>query len=150
MMPMSHGAFSETLDHAFRAALLLSGSAELAEEAVSRGIGGLDFSDAVEKVLVAKTVEFVIKRSDYPYRLQHALALLPHELRWLIHLAPVSRDCFLLRVLCRIPAASCAAILDLTIEEFEESLCDALWRSGVLGRSDLLAESDTSPKGAQK
>ena len=104
MAPISAPAISESLERAYCAALLLTGSAELAERALLRGIAGLEFGEDLEKTLVAKTVEFVIKRPDYGYRLERALALLPHhELRRLIHLAPDSRDCFLLRVLFGTP-----------------------------------------------
>ena len=151
MSPISATAISGTLERAFRAAYLLTGSAELAEMAVLNGIAGLELGDDLEKTLVAKTVEFVIKHPDYEYRLQRALALLPHhELRRLVHLAPKPRDSFLLRVLFGIASASCAAVLNLTIEEFEGSLSAALRRLPVLGRSDLVARSNTSNIGAQK
>ena len=151
MAPISAAAVSGTLAGAYRAALLLTGSAELAEIAVLNGIASLQTGDDVEETLVAKTVEFVIKHPDYEYRLQRALALLPHdELRRLVHLAPKPRDSFLLRVLFGIPSASCAVILNLTIEEFEGSLSAALRRLPVLGRSDLIARSNTSNTGAQK
>jgi hypothetical protein len=55
-------AISETLDHAFRAALMLTGSADLAENAVLDGIAGLESSEDVEKALVAKTIESVIRQ----------------------------------------------------------------------------------------
>src|SRR5688500_7115397 len=89
MMSISASAISETLDHAFRAALLLTGSADLAENAVLDGIAGLESSDNVETALVAKTIEFVIRqRADFPNQSEHTLALLPHELQRLILLAP--------------------------------------------------------------
>lgn len=151
MAPISATAISESLERAFSAAFLLTGTAEAAEIAVLNGIAGFDLGDDVEKTLVARTVEFVVKHPDYEDRLERALALLPHdELRRLIHLRPKSRDSFLLRVLFGIPSASCAAILNLTIEEFEGSLSAALRRLPVLGRSDLIARSNTSNTGAQK
>ena len=151
MAPISAAAVSGTLELAYRAALLLTGSAELAEITVLNGIASLEIGDDVEKTLVSKTVEFVIRRPDYEDRVKRALALLPHdELRRLIYLGPKSRDIFLLRVLFGIPSASCAAILNLTIEEFEGSLSAALRRLPVLGRSDLIARSNTSYTGAQK
>ena len=94
MMSISASAISKTLDHAFRAALLLTGSADLAENAVLDGIAGLESSGDVKKALVARTIDSVIRqRADFPNQLEHALALLPHELQQLILLAPVSRDC---------------------------------------------------------
>jgi hypothetical protein len=133
-MLISASAISETLGHAFRAAFLLTGTADLAEDAVLEGIAGLESADDVEKALVAKTIESVIRqRPDFPNQLEHALMILPDELQRLVLLAPVSRDCFLLRILFGITPAKCAATLNLTIEEFEESLCAALQQLSMIG-----------------
>jgi hypothetical protein len=127
MMSISASTISKTLDRAFRAAFLLTGSADTAEGAVMDGIAGLESGDDAEKVLVAKTIESLIgHRPDFPHRLDRALALLPHELQRLVLLAPVSRACFLLRILFGITTTNCAMALNLTIEEFEESLRTAL------------------------
>ena len=134
MMPISASAISEAVDHAFRAALLLTSSADFAETAVLNGIAGLETSDDVEQAVVAKTIDFVLRqRADHPNRSEHSLALLPHEFHWLLVLAPVSRDCFLLRILFGITPLTCAAILNLTIEEFEESLRSAFERLPMVG-----------------
>ena len=133
-MPISASAISEAVEHAFRAAFLLTSSADFAETAVLNGIAGLETSDDVTKALVAKTIDFVIRqRAVHPNRSVHWLPFLPHEFHWLRVLAPVSRDCFLLRVLFRIPTATCAAILNLTIGEFEGSLRDAFDRLPMVG-----------------
>ena len=133
-MSISASAISEAVEHAFRAAFLLTSSAEFAETAELNGIAGLEPSDDVSKALVAKTIDFVIRqRAVHPNRSEHWLPLLPHEFQWLRVLAPVSRDCFLLRVLFRIPTATCAAILNLTIGEFEGSLRDGFERLRLVG-----------------
>jgi hypothetical protein len=134
-MPISASAISEALDHAFRAALLLTGRADLAENAVLDGIAGLDSCDDVEKALVVKTIQSVIRRrGDFPNELERALGLLPHELqRRLVPLVPASRDCFVLRILFGVTPANCAAILNLTIEEFEEALCAGFQQMSMLG-----------------
>ena len=126
-MPISAHAAPESLTDAFRAAFLLTGSLDLAENAVLHGIAALAPNDDVEKDLVKKTVELIFRRRmDFPNQLEHSLALLPPELRRLIWLAPVGRDCFILRVLFGITAASCAKILNLTIEQLDVSLRAAL------------------------
>lgn len=114
MIPMFATTTSEALDNAFRAAFLLTGSADLAEHGVLNGIASLEPNDHVEDTLLAITIESVIR--------QYAMALLPHELQHLIQLAPRYRNCFLLRVLFRIPVPGCVVILRLTTEEFEDSL----------------------------
>ena len=126
---------STTLNDAFRAAFLLTGSADLAENAVLIGIAGLEKSSGdVEDTLIAKTIESVIRqREEFPNQLKHALALLPRELQWLILLEPVSRDCFTLLLLFGIAPASCAAALNLTIDEFERSLRAAFAQLSMVG-----------------
>lgn len=141
MAPISAAAVSEALERAYRAALPLTGSAELAEMAVLKGIACLELGDDVEKAVLANTVEFVIRRPHYEHRLGRALALpVQDELRRLVHLAPDSRDCFLLRVLFGIPSAICLSVLDLTVEEFETSLSEAFRR--LSGRGDPFAWSN--------
>ncbi|MGH9630521.1 MAG: hypothetical protein ACRD7E_19595, partial [Bryobacteraceae bacterium] len=134
MMPITANAISETLDRAFRAAFLLTGNADLAENAVLNGIAGLESDDHAEKMIVAKTIESLIRhRPDLPHGLDRALALLPHEFQRLVLLAPVSRACFLLRILFGITPTNCAMALNLTIEEFEESLRAALEQLSIAG-----------------
>jgi hypothetical protein len=130
-MPISASAMSDTLDHAFRAAFLLTGSAASAENAVAHGIATLEQSDDAEKAVVAETIAYVMRQ--FPTGLEPALAQLPDELHRVIHLDPVSRDCFLLRNFFGIAPARCAAILNLTIEEFEDSLHAAFERLPFVG-----------------
>jgi hypothetical protein len=118
---------SETLVRAFRAAFLLTGSLERAENAVLAGIGAVGHNEAVERSLVAKTAEGIVRhRQWFEQRVSTQGSLLPEELQRVFLLAPGSRDCILLRVLCRVPAKTCAEILGLSLTEFEETLCDAL------------------------
>jgi len=132
-MSVPSSAISEALDRAFRAALMLTGRADMAENAVLDGIAGLEPSDDVEKALVAKTVECIMRRrADFPNQLKQALALLPQELQRLIALTPIARDCFILRILFGIAPASCASILNLTAPEFDESLYAALQQQSKL------------------
>jgi len=132
-MSIPAGAISKNLDHAFRAALLLTGRADLAEDSVLDGIAALESIDDVEDTLLTKTIASVIRRrADFPDQLEQALLLLPPELQRLILLAPLSRDCFILRILFGITPSNCAAILNLTIEEFEESLLVAFQQLRIL------------------
>ncbi len=130
LMLISAAALTETLEHAFHAALMLTGTAKMAEKCVLKALVNLTSSDDIGEALVAKVVESAIQQRVYfPNPFEPALPRLPQELRWLIFVAPVARDCYMLRMLFRIRAASCAAILNLTIEEFEASLCEAVQAS---------------------
>ena len=115
------------LDEAFRAAFLLTASADVAEHAVLDGIAALESGHMVDDVLLVETVKSAIqRRADFPDQLERPPSHLRLELRRLFLLTPVSRDCFILRVLLRIPLATCSAVLHLTTSEFENVLCAAL------------------------
>lgn len=107
MAPISLPAISESLEQAFRAAFLLTGSMESAERAVLNGIAALELGEDVEKDLIAKTVEGIVrKRENFLQQVEHSLAARPRELQRLLLLPPVSRDVFLLRVLFGIDPAT--------------------------------------------
>jgi hypothetical protein len=116
---------SKALDQAFRAASLLTGSAEVAENAVLDGIDALEFDKPVDDVLLVETVKSAIRRRVAFSGLSEQ-AHLPLELQRLFLLAPISRDCFILRVLLGITAWTCSNILHLGVEEIEVVLCAAL------------------------
>jgi hypothetical protein len=87
----------------------------------------LESGHIVEDVLLVETAKSaILRRADFPAQLKQAPSHLRLELRRLFLLAPVSRDCFVLRVLLRIPLATCSAVLHLTMHEIEEVLCAAL------------------------
>jgi hypothetical protein len=115
------------LDKAFRAASLLTGSTEVAENAVLDGIATLELGDIVDEVLVVEAVKSAMHRSaDLASQSEQAPSALPIELRRLFLLAPISRHSFVLRVLLGIPPATCSVLLRLTIREIEDALCAAL------------------------
>ena len=135
----AQGEVSNTLDEAFRAAFLLTGSTELAENAVLDGIAALECGDYVGEILVVESIKSAIRqRADLPGESEQALSRLPWELRRLNLLAPISRDCFVLRVLLRLTPGSSAAILQLTVQEIEEVLCAAFEELPLLEACNLV------------
>jgi hypothetical protein len=121
------GDVHKVLDEAFRAAFLLTGSTEVAENAVLDGIAALKIGNFVDDVLLVETAKSAIQRSaDFPGQSQPAPSHLPLELRRLFLLAPISRDCFVVRVLLGITPGTCSGILHVTIQETKEVLCAAL------------------------
>jgi hypothetical protein len=124
---MARTEASKALDESFRAALLLTGSDEAAEYAVMAGIAALECGCLVDDALLVETVKSAIeRRADFQGQSGTSVSHLPRELGRLFLLAPISRDCFVLRVLLGITAGRCSRILHLGIEEFEEMLCAAL------------------------
>src|SRR2546427_10033040 len=114
---------SKALDEAFRAAFLLTGSTEVAENAVLDGIAALEFGHIVDDVLLVETVKSAIqRRADLTSQSKQVPSHLPRELQRLFLFAAISRDSFVLRVLLGIPPATCSAVLHLTIHEIEDLL----------------------------
>ena len=121
------GEISKALDEAFRAALMLTGSTEVAENAVLDGIAASEFGHIVDDVLLVETVKSAIqRRADLPGQSKQAPSHLPLELQRLFLLAPISRDAFVLRVLLGMPRATCSAVLHLTIDEIDDVLYAAM------------------------
>jgi len=118
---------SKALEEAFRAAFLLTGGTEVAENAVLDGIAALEFGYIAHDVLLVETVKSAVqRRAELTSQLARAPSHLPLELRRLFLLAPISRDCLVLRALLGLTPATCSAVLHLTIQEIEEVLCAAL------------------------
>jgi hypothetical protein len=112
------------LEMAFRTALLLTGNTKTAEAAVMDGIGACE--DLSGCGLLIEAVRSTIRRRTKSTDDPEALDLLPPELRRLFMLQPLSRDCFLLRILVGLSPQVCAGLLDVTITEFEDAVCAAL------------------------
>ena len=109
---------------AFRAALLLGGATKTAELAVLDGI------DACENIslrsLLVETVRSTIRRRAESPDVLDGINLLPPELRRLLGLRPIFRDCFVLRILVQLPPEACADLLNISITEYEDALFGAL------------------------
>jgi hypothetical protein len=118
---------SKALHEAFRAASMLAGTTEGAENAVLDGIAASDFGNIADDGLLVQTVKSAIQRRvDFPGHSEQAPSHLPVELRRLFLLAPISRDSFVMRILLGLPTATCSAVLHLTIDEMDDVLCAAL------------------------
>jgi hypothetical protein len=118
---------SRVLDGAFHAAFMLTGSVQAAEHAVLNGIAATECYGAGDDAFLLETIKAAIqRRADSPRQSQQRCAQLPLELRRLFLLAPISRDCFVLKILLGITAVTCSGILHRRIEEIDDVLCAAL------------------------
>jgi hypothetical protein len=115
----------EALHEAFRAALVLTGSIEASECAVTDAIATLG-SDITGGTLPVETARFAIQRRTNFSEQPEAISMLPVELRGLFRLSSTSRDCFVLRVLMGLPSEVCSGILNLSEHEIDEALCEGL------------------------
>jgi len=117
----------KALDEAFRAAFMLTGNVEIAETAVLDGIAALELIHAADEALIFESVKSAVqRRTSFRYQRARTFAHLPIELRRLFLLAPISRDCFVLRVLVGLPSAACAAVLRVPVYEIDAALFAAL------------------------
>jgi mannose-1-phosphate guanylyltransferase len=118
---------SKALGQAFRGAFMLTGSTEVAENAVLDGIAASESGNISDHVLIVETAKSAIqRRPGFPAQSEQALSHFPLELQRLFLLAPIHRQCFVLRILLGMTIETCSRIVRLTIEQTEEMLCAAL------------------------
>jgi hypothetical protein len=118
---------SKALDGAFCAAFMLTGSMQAAEHAVLNGIAATECYRAGDDAFLFETIKAAIqRRPDSLHQSQQPPAHLPLELRRLFLLTPISRDCFVLRILLGLAVETCSRILHRRVEEIEDVLCVAL------------------------
>jgi hypothetical protein len=129
---------SRAVHIAFRTALLLAGATRVAELAVLDGIEAC--GNISHRSLLIETVQSTIRRrAESPAGLD-GINLLPPELRRVLGLQPIFRDCFVLRILVQLPPEECAELLKLSITEYEDALSAALNQLPLL--SSVNADQD--------
>ena len=129
---------SRAVHIAFRTALLLAGATRVAELAVLDGIEAC--GNISHRSLLIETVQSTIRRrAESPAGLD-GINLLPPELRRVLGLQPIFRDCFVLRILVQLPPEKCAELLKISITEYEDALSRALKQLPLL--SSVNADQD--------
>ena len=121
---MAIDSISSAVDMAFRTALLLAGNTKTAETAVMDGIDACE--DLSHCGLLIEAVRSTIRRRTKWAVATDALDLLPPELRRLFMLQPLSRYCFVFRILVGLSPKVCAELLDVSITECEDAVYAAL------------------------
>jgi hypothetical protein len=125
---------SRAVHIAFRTALLLAGATRVAELAVLDGIEAC--GNISHRSLLIETVQSTIRRrAESPVGLD-GINLLPPELRRVLGLQPIFRDCFVLRILVQLPPEECAELLKISITEYEDALSAALNQLPLLSSVD--------------
>ena len=109
---------------AFLAALMLTGSIEAAEGAVSEAIATSGSGVPEDELLVA-TANCALQHRDQCLP-QEISSSLPPELQRLFLLPSAGRKCFVLRILMGLTLEMSSEILNLKRDEFDEALCRAL------------------------
>src|SRR5207247_1798573 len=80
------------------------------------------------------------RRAEFPER-SEGVSILPLELKRLLLLAPICRDCFILQVLIGLTPTTCSGILHLSQQECEDALHMALQHLPFIETSDVRVHS---------
>jgi len=119
---------SELLCNAFWVALLLTGNAAVAEEVVRDAIEFLDTDDLSTDALLIFVSTLALQlggdESDQP--------MLPEELRSVIRLPRMMRQCFVLRILLGWPEGRCARLLHAEDWQISEAVVEAVSRLAIV------------------
>src|SRR5579862_4512223 len=116
----------ETLENAFIAGLLLTGSVERAEAAILESVRISCPDDLFSEALFRRTVHYLIEpqknesTAEQQKDLDRAASILPFELRCVLSLPRDLRYCYVLRVLVGLPREVCAWLLHLNTSQVEE------------------------------
>ena len=113
------------LRDALLAALVLTGTIEAAEQALSEAIATLGCSVAVNELLVA-TAKCAIQIGGGCLPMAEIPSSLAPELRRLFLLSAVGRKCFVMRILMGLTLETTSGILNLHKDEVDDALCRAL------------------------
>lgn len=121
----------ETLENAFIAGLLLTGSIEQAETAILESVRMTCPDDLFGETLFRRALHYAIdpqiEVSDKSQKeVDRAASILPFELRCVLKLSRQMRYCYVLRILVGLPREVCAWLLHLDTSQVEQRACAAM------------------------
>ncbi len=121
----------ETLENAFIAGLLLTGSVERAESAILESVRISCPDDLFSEALFRRVVHYSINQqvetpTAHERDLDRAESILPFELRCVLRLSLNLRYCYVLRILVGLPREVCAWLLQMDSSQIDEYTCAAI------------------------
>ena len=121
----------ETLENAFIAGLLLTGSVERAETAILESVRISCPDDLFSEALFRRTVHYSIEpqnevQAEQQKELDRAASILPFELRCVLNLPRNLRYCYVLRILVGLSREVCAWLLHLEPSQVDQRTCAAM------------------------
>ena len=120
----------ETVENAFIAGLLLTGSVERAETAILESVRMSCPDDIFGESLFRRVVHYSIDQqvngTNKPGELDRASSILPFELRCVLSLSQQLRYCYVLRILIGLPREVCAWLLHLEMSQIDQHTCTAI------------------------
>jgi hypothetical protein len=131
----------ESINESFHAVLILTGSLEVAERAVTDAIGQVDLNDSGH-ALVVQSVRWAFCHTQGSSKLCRTL---PPELQALSFLSPIPRYCFVLRFLVGLDGRNCSDVLKLSDRDVDEALYQALLKTPSALRSIRCSSANPAP-----
>ena len=128
----------DTIRESFLLALLLTGTAIQAEEAVQQSILMLPSECARSETLLLGTATAAARLAEAPGD-SAAPAWLPVELQRVLPLPRTMRQCYVLRILAGWPGEKCAETLQLNAAQVDEEACRAAWKLGAPAGQEIPA-----------
>jgi hypothetical protein len=123
-----------SLAPAYLAAILLTGSAQSAEQAVVRGLDATDMN-ATNEELVRATVIASTEIMHYQHEVVgRSVPLLPRELQNVLQLPTSVRQSFVLRLLLAMPEDFSARLVDLDVGALDRNIALAAQALAQVGR----------------
>ena len=127
----------ETLENAFVAGLLLTGSVQRAESAILESVRMSCPDDLFGKTLFRRAVHYSIDQqieasAEQEKELAGAASILPFELRCVLNLPRYLRYCYVLRILVGLPREVCAWLLHLDVSQIDQYTCAAMLELPVI------------------
>jgi hypothetical protein len=132
---MEMDTIQSAVNRAFWVALLLGCDTTIAEAAVLDGIGACE--DVSPRSLLIEAVGSTFRRRASSANAPGGVQLLPAELRCLLKLQPLLRDCFVLRILLGLSPEVCTGLLNISVTEFEDASYAALKQLPLLFRTSI-------------
>jgi len=141
----------ETLENAFIAGLLLTGSIEQAETAVLESVRMTCPDDLFGESLFRRAVHYAIdpqiEVSDKSQKeVDRAASILPFELRCVLKLSKHMRYCYVLRILVGLPREVCAWLLHLDTSQVEQRTCAAMLELPRIQQSEYRVADPKQPR----
>ena len=131
----------ETLENAFVAGLLLTGSVQRAESAILESVRMSCPDDLFGKTLFRRAVHYSIDQqleapTEQEEELARAASVLPFELRCVLILPRHLRYCYVLRILVGLSREVCAWLLHLDVAQVDQHTCAAMLRLPLIQRQE--------------
>jgi len=152
---MTKFKMNETLEDAFIAGLLLTGSVERAEAAILESVRMSCPDDLFSESLFRRAVHYSIDqcielKSKKHNDLDRARSILPFELCCVLNLSQQLRYCYVLRILIGLSREVCAWLLHMDTSQIDQHTCAAMVQLPLIQQRERCFDVRSTKKIAAK